>query len=125
FVSTKESTDTTCASEPTRSRRPAPLKPKMSGMHTQLGVLGTEVLQQHEVAGGGAVGDADTGARRGFRDEELVLAELAEADQRGRRGLVGADGAVPLHDDRAVRVLIGDRHRLAGAHGELLGTEGR
>src|SRR5690606_8475175 len=79
--STRSSTRTTWAREPTRSLTPVEGWPKMSGICRELLVVRAEVLEDHEVVAT-AVGDLHAGTGRSLGDEELVLAELAVADER-------------------------------------------
>src|SRR3954462_14600391 len=121
-VSRNESTRATWASAPTRCRAAPTGRPKSSANGTQLHVARTEVLEDHQVVGAAGVGDPDALACRLRRHEELVLAELSEAQHRGRGRGERPEGAVPLHHDGAVGVGLGDRDALAGLDAELLGA---
>src|SRR3954470_7219743 len=93
-VSSNESTRATWASAPTRWRAASTGTPKSSANGTQLHVAGAEVLEDHQVVGRAGVGDPDALGGGLRRHEELVLAELPEPQDRGRRRVVRPDGAV-------------------------------
>ena len=89
----------------------------------QVGVrVGPEVAEAHErLAAGVLERHALAGPLGG--DEDLVLGDLAEADEvRAVDGQL-ADRAAALDDDQAVGARVLDRDRAAGLDGQLAGAE--
>ena len=84
--------------------------------------VGPEVAEADErLAAGVLEGDALAGPLGG--DEDLVLGDLAVADEVGAVDGQLADRAAPLDDDQAVGARVLDRRRAAGLDRQLAGAE--